>query len=366
MPGPERPATDGATDRALGVGREPRRPPARHRDGHPLGRRRRLLCGPLPGRRHAPRPRRPALPRASAPASAGSSTRPRSSGSGRASTRGSSPSCRAASRPWTRRPASGATATWSRPWARTRASSPGWRPTSPVRPATLGEGAIAQWSQHGFHVQHLTHYYGNTYIDLYEGDGEAAWRRAERTLAGDPGVAPAEDPAREGRRPPVARPQRRGRGRPGARTPAPCCSPPRAFARQLDRERMAWGQAVAHPHPGGRLLDPRRRGPMQAAPGRSPLQGRGRAPRALRRRRPASARLAPRRRRGPRARRPRGRLDGGPEHQGPGPDGRLSGTGFPTDDRRKDEGRTSSAVGPVLLSLPSSSHRCLDSTRSPT
>ena len=51
----------------------------------------------------------------------------------------------------------------------------------PADARALAAERIAQWSQQGFHVQHLTHYYGNTYIDLYEADGPAAWRRAEST-----------------------------------------------------------------------------------------------------------------------------------------------------------------------------------------
>ncbi len=51
----------------------------------------------------------------------------------------------------------------------------------PAEARSLATERIAQWSQQGFHVQHLTHYYGNTYIELYEGDGPAAWRRAEST-----------------------------------------------------------------------------------------------------------------------------------------------------------------------------------------
>ncbi len=47
----------------------------------------------------------------------------------------------------------------------------------PAEARSLAAEAIAQWSQQGFHVQHLTHYFGNTYIDLYEGDGPAAWQR---------------------------------------------------------------------------------------------------------------------------------------------------------------------------------------------
>ena len=51
----------------------------------------------------------------------------------------------------------------------------------PAEARSLAAERIAQWSQQGFHVQHLTHYYGNTYIDLYEGDGNAAWQRAMTT-----------------------------------------------------------------------------------------------------------------------------------------------------------------------------------------
>ena len=108
----------------------------------------------------------------------------------------------------------------------------------------LGEGAIAQWSQHGFHVQHLTHYYGNTYIDLYEGDGEAAWRRAERTW---PEIRASLLPRIQHVKVDVL--QLRGRSAVAAaaqaRDPGPLLLAAEAFARQLDRERMAWGQAVA-------------------------------------------------------------------------------------------------------------------------
>ena len=39
--------------------------------------------------------------------------------------------------------------------------------------------AMAQWSQAGFHLQHMMDLVGRTEIDLYRGDGEAAWRRLE-------------------------------------------------------------------------------------------------------------------------------------------------------------------------------------------
>ncbi len=41
--------------------------------------------------------------------------------------------------------------------------------------------SIARWSQQGFHVQHLTAFYGQMLIDLYKGDALGAWRRATST-----------------------------------------------------------------------------------------------------------------------------------------------------------------------------------------
>jgi eukaryotic-like serine/threonine-protein kinase len=41
--------------------------------------------------------------------------------------------------------------------------------------------SIAKWSQQGFHVQHLTSFYGQMLIDLYNGDALGAWRRATST-----------------------------------------------------------------------------------------------------------------------------------------------------------------------------------------
>jgi hypothetical protein len=42
--------------------------------------------------------------------------------------------------------------------------------------------SIAKWSQQGFHVQHLTSFYGQMLTDLYKGDGQGAWRRLTSTL----------------------------------------------------------------------------------------------------------------------------------------------------------------------------------------
>jgi eukaryotic-like serine/threonine-protein kinase len=42
--------------------------------------------------------------------------------------------------------------------------------------------SISRWTQKGFHVQHLTSFYGQLLIDLYKGDGQGAWRRYRSTL----------------------------------------------------------------------------------------------------------------------------------------------------------------------------------------
>jgi len=45
-----------------------------------------------------------------------------------------------------------------------------------------GAEAIAGWTQRGFHVQHLQHFYGSVDLDLYRGDPASAWRRVCETL----------------------------------------------------------------------------------------------------------------------------------------------------------------------------------------
>jgi hypothetical protein len=40
---------------------------------------------------------------------------------------------------------------------------------------------LARWSQRGFHVQHLTSFFGQLLIDLYKGDGAGAWHRMTTT-----------------------------------------------------------------------------------------------------------------------------------------------------------------------------------------
>jgi hypothetical protein len=51
----------------------------------------------------------------------------------------------------------------------------------PEQARQLARESIAKWSQQGFHVQHLTAFYGQMLIDLYKGDALGAWRRATST-----------------------------------------------------------------------------------------------------------------------------------------------------------------------------------------
>lgn len=51
----------------------------------------------------------------------------------------------------------------------------------PDQARQLARDSIAKWSQQGFHVQHLTAFYGQMLIDLYNGDALGAWRRATAT-----------------------------------------------------------------------------------------------------------------------------------------------------------------------------------------
>ena len=51
----------------------------------------------------------------------------------------------------------------------------------PEQARHLARESIAKWSQQGFHVQHLTAFYGQMLIDLYNGDALGAWRRVTST-----------------------------------------------------------------------------------------------------------------------------------------------------------------------------------------
>ncbi len=47
----------------------------------------------------------------------------------------------------------------------------------PEEARRLVRDCLAQWSQTGYHVQHMTATWGNVYTDLYVGDGVSAWKR---------------------------------------------------------------------------------------------------------------------------------------------------------------------------------------------
>jgi eukaryotic-like serine/threonine-protein kinase len=43
----------------------------------------------------------------------------------------------------------------------------------------FSEEAISHWSQSGFHIQHLCHFFGNSYVDLYADDHVNSWKRIQ-------------------------------------------------------------------------------------------------------------------------------------------------------------------------------------------
>ena len=187
-------------------------------------------------------------------------------------------------------------------------------------------GADCEWSQQGFHVQHLTHYYGNTYIDLYEADGPAAWRRAESTW---PSIRASLLTRIEHVKGDVrqCRCRRWGGGRFRE-------SGPTSGGRRDDRaETAAQPKPVRSTRP--RCLHSRaspasgKNAPVGALARGGRRPGRHPAGRPLRRRGTPATRRGDRRRGGSRARRPGRRLDVGPGHPEPNSDGGLHGAGFP-------------------------------------
>ncbi len=189
--------------------------------------------------------------------------------------------------------------------------------------------SLAKWSQRGFHVQHLTSFYGQMLIYLYKGDGEGAWRyvssiwpemEASMLLkiqhvyidalqySGRAALALAAS----------------GRGE-----PAPLLKHAERTAHIIDRQAPPLGRHLrrARPrrHRGGPRRRARRRGPPP--PGNRGLRP-GR-PGPLRRLRPTPAGPAHRRRRGPRLDRPLRRMDGRPGHPRPREDGPRLRIGVP-------------------------------------
>jgi serine/threonine protein kinase/tetratricopeptide (TPR) repeat protein len=104
--------------------------------------------------------------------------------------------------------------------------------------------AMSQWSQQGFHIQHLCHFYGNSYADLYAGDSGTSWRRVQDTwpilknslllriqhvvadvmhISGRSAIAAAA----------------------AAKDPAALVKRADDYARKLDRLRIPWARAMA-------------------------------------------------------------------------------------------------------------------------
>ena len=193
----------------------------------------------------------------------------------------------------------------------------------PAEARSLAAEAIAQWSQQGFHVQHLTHYFGNTYIDLYEGDGPAAWRRAESTWPLIQASLLDPDRARDRRRTSVTVPQRCGGCCHRRRILARFRRLPRILARKLLRNPSKWFHAAALLARAGVASQRRDAGAVGsfARAGR----GRGRRPagRALRRRGQATTRQDDRGGSRPSAHRPGRCLDVGTVHRKSRPHGSL-------------------------------------------
>jgi hypothetical protein len=114
----------------------------------------------------------------------------------------------------------------------------------PAGARELATEAIARWSQSGFHVQHLTYYYGLSYADLYEGRGAAAHLRSEKNW-------PAIRASLLTRIQHVLIDTLQHRGRSAvaaaaaSREPGPLLRTAEAMARRLDGQRVNWSRVFA-------------------------------------------------------------------------------------------------------------------------
>jgi hypothetical protein len=104
--------------------------------------------------------------------------------------------------------------------------------------------SIAKWTQRGFHVQHLDHFYACAYADLYEGDGDSAWKRVvEYGPAARASLLTRIQQVR------IDVLQISGRSAVSAASragdPAPLLREAEGYARKIARERMAWADPLA-------------------------------------------------------------------------------------------------------------------------
>ena len=192
--------------------------------------------------------------------------------------------------------------------------------------------SLAKWSQQGFHVQHLTSFFGQMLIDLYKGDGEGAWRyvssiwpemEASMLLKIQHVYIDALQYMRPGPR------QALGPARRTGSRQAPLLKHAERTARIIDRQRLPWADTFAtHVRAGIAAV----RGDEAAAVDllRRAIEGFDRGGLALyAASAPTPAGPAHRRRRGPRLDRPLRRMDGRPGHPRPREDGPRLRIGVP-------------------------------------
>lgn len=108
----------------------------------------------------------------------------------------------------------------------------------------VARDTLGQWSQQGFHIQHLCYYYGSLYTDLYAGDAAGAWAR---TLATAPELKGSLLLRIQHVRVDVA--QHTGRCAVAAAVASnnqgALLRRAEVSARRLDRERVPWASAMA-------------------------------------------------------------------------------------------------------------------------
>ena len=108
---------------------------------------------------------------------------------------------------------------------------------------------MSQWSREGYHVQHNDALWAAVQIELYRGDGAAAWNLIDRVMAGPAAVVALAGPVHPNVDELPPRPRRTRRGRhatplqsSGVRS---LLAVARRAARRLERERMPCPTAYA-------------------------------------------------------------------------------------------------------------------------
>jgi serine/threonine protein kinase/tetratricopeptide (TPR) repeat protein len=106
------------------------------------------------------------------------------------------------------------------------------------------EEAIGRWSQSGFHVQHLTCFYGAMDLDLYDGNAAGAWQRAVETW---PRFEASELPRIQLVK--IYFMQQSGRAALAlaaeSSDPGPLIAAAEVYARRLRKEKLDWSEALS-------------------------------------------------------------------------------------------------------------------------